>query len=182
MRTLSALIFACLPAAWSAAAVAQHSLYAGETTRVVKALSDQEIADYLAGKGMGYAKAAELNGYPGPAHVLDLAADLRLTPEQRVRTQQVFNSMQADATSVGRALVDRERELDASFAQKAVTPKSLAAADGDIASLQGRLRDIHLQAHLEQTAILTSEQIRKYDELRGYRERAAPKGQHHHGH
>ena len=118
MRTLSALIFACRPAAWSAAAVAQHSLYAGQTTRAGKALSDQRIADYLAGKGMGYATAAELTGYPGPAHVLELATDLRLTPEQQVRPHQVFQSMQADATSVGRALVDRERELDASFAHR----------------------------------------------------------------
>ena len=181
MHALSAYCFivACLVTAWCAAAAAQ-SPYTGEITRAVKALSDQDIADYLNGKGMGYAKAAELNGYPGPAHVLELASDLRLTPEQRARTQQVFNSMQADAISLGRAVVHRERELDASFAEKAVTPKSLAAAVGDIASLQGRLRDIHLRAHLEQTAILTSEQVRKYGELRGYQ--ALPTGKHPHGH
>ena len=35
---------------------------------------------------MGLAKAAELNHYPGPAHVLTLATELALTPDQKART------------------------------------------------------------------------------------------------
>jgi hypothetical protein len=31
---------------------------------------------------MGMAKAAELNGYPGPRHVLDLSPELHLTDAQ----------------------------------------------------------------------------------------------------
>ncbi len=34
------------------------------------------------GEGMGIVKYAELNGYPGPKHVLELVNELRLTEEQ----------------------------------------------------------------------------------------------------
>jgi hypothetical protein len=65
-----------------AAAANTDSPYVGQETRDIKALSQQDIDDYLNGRGMGYAKAAELNHYPGPRHVLDLAHTLALTPEQ----------------------------------------------------------------------------------------------------
>ena len=58
------------------------SPYAGQQARDIKALSPDEIQGYLTGQGMGLAKAAELNGYPGPLHVLELAAELKLTEEQ----------------------------------------------------------------------------------------------------
>jgi hypothetical protein len=34
--------------------------------------------------------------------------------------------------------------------------------------MQGQLRLVHLRAHLAQRAILTAEQVRRYDTLRGY--------------
>jgi len=43
---------------------------------------------------MGLAKAAELNHYPGPRHVLDLASELKLSEEQRLRIEQIYNTMQ----------------------------------------------------------------------------------------
>ena len=60
-------------------AMADVSSYAGQEMRAIKSLSPQEVADLLAGRGMGLAKAAELNHYPGPRHVLDLARELDLT-------------------------------------------------------------------------------------------------------
>lgn len=57
--------------------------------RLVKALSDQQIADLRAGRGIGMALPAELNGYPGPLHVLELADALGLTPEQRGRMRSL---------------------------------------------------------------------------------------------
>ena len=39
--------------------------YAGMQSRPIKALSEQQVADLQAGRGMGLALAAELNGYPG---------------------------------------------------------------------------------------------------------------------
>jgi len=50
-----------------------NSPYSGQGKREIKSLSQQEITGYLHGKGLGYAKTAELNQFPGPRHVLDLA-------------------------------------------------------------------------------------------------------------
>ena len=53
--------------------VAQSSRpYAGMQARAIKALSAEQIADLKAGRGLSLALAAELNGYPGPRHVLEL--------------------------------------------------------------------------------------------------------------
>ena len=69
MTALVAVLVGAAPAAWPQT----HQPYAGLQARPVKALSDQQIADLRAGRGMGLALAAELNGYPGPMHVLELA-------------------------------------------------------------------------------------------------------------
>jgi hypothetical protein len=145
-----------------------QSRYAGQESREIKAFSPQEVADLLAGKGMGFAKAAELNGYPGPAHVLELAAQLQLTPEQLARTEALFNRMQAQAVGIGRQLVQEERALDRQFASKSVTAASLQSALERIARLQAELRRVHLETHLEQTALLSDAQIAAYPKLRGY--------------
>ena len=51
------------------------SPYSGEEKRAVKALSDDDLKNYLEGNGMGFAKAAELNGVPGPKHILENEAN-----------------------------------------------------------------------------------------------------------
>ena len=144
------------------------SPYVGEQSRNIKALSEQEIADYLTGKGMGLAKAAELNGYPGPAHVLELADQLALSQAQKSRTEQVFARMQARARELGSRLIEEERRLDDSFAAKAVSRESLATSVSSIAMIQSELRAAHLQAHLEEIEILTEAQRAQYWHLRGY--------------
>jgi hypothetical protein len=142
--------------------------YAGQESRPIKALSPQDVQAYLEGKGMGLAKTAELNGYPGPAHVLALAAKLDLTMEQEQRTREINRQMEDKAVALGRQIVDEERALDALFAQQRVSPEPLAQALRRIGELQARLRQAHLEAHLTQTAILTVAQIAKYNVLRGY--------------
>jgi Spy/CpxP family protein refolding chaperone len=157
---------------------ASPSPYAGQQAREIKALSSAEQADLLAGKGMGLAKAAELNGYPGPAHVLELAADLALSAEQRERTQTVWQAMDARAKTIGQQVIDAERELDALFASKQVTRERLAAQLDRIGALQAQLRVVHLEAHLEQVRILTPEQTSRYAALRGYSSAAGAPGGH----
>jgi hypothetical protein len=76
------LIAAATLSLLATAALAQ-SPYAGMQTRPIKALSKQQVVDLKAGRGMGLALAAELNGYPGPIHVL--SDKLGLTPEQKAR-------------------------------------------------------------------------------------------------
>jgi Spy/CpxP family protein refolding chaperone len=146
-----------------------QSPYVGQESREIKALSPQEISDYVWGKGMGLAKAAELNGYPGPAHVLELAAQLDLTPEQKTKTEVLFKKMQARAITLGKELVEEERALDRLFASRAVNSESLGQALARIGRLQGQVRQVHLDAHVEQTALLMPTQVEKYNWLRGYR-------------
>src|SRR6476661_9848828 len=96
------------------AAIAQEP-YAGMQNRPIKALSEQQVADLGAGRGMGLALAAELNGYPGPSHVLELADKLELSAEQKNRVQQLFDSMKLEALPIGARLLEQEAELDRLF-------------------------------------------------------------------
>ncbi len=85
------------------------SPYTGEEQRAIKALSEEEIKDLLEARGMGLAKAAELNSYPGPLHVLQLAAELGLSDAQRKATDSLYASMRQRALSIGRQIVEAER-------------------------------------------------------------------------
>jgi Spy/CpxP family protein refolding chaperone len=156
------------------------SPYAGQQARSIKALSDGDITALLKGEGMGMAKAAELNGYPGPAHVLTLARQLGLTESQLQQVTAIHDRMSAAVKPLGAELVDRERALDKLFAKGEITPDHLAAETTAIGELQGRLRSVHLAAHLETRALLNPDQRARYLQLRGYGDRPAPM-QHHHG-
>jgi hypothetical protein len=154
----------------TALAVAQHhhQPYAGMHQRAVKALSDEQIADLRAGRGMGLALAAELNGYPGPLHVLEHADALALTPEQRLRTQELHDAMKRETVPLGERLIDEERELDRAFAQRIMTAEELTRLTAAIGATQGALRAAHLRYHLAQTELLTLQQRERYAVLRGY--------------
>jgi len=150
------------------------SPYRGQERQSIKALAPGEIEQLLRGEGMGLAKAAELNHYPGPRHVLDAAEQLGLSPAQREAGQTVFAAMQARALPLGAELLERERELDAAFAAGTMTDDALSRMVAQIARLHGELRTVHLRAHLEMRRILTSTQIRAYDQLRGYAAASEP--------
>jgi hypothetical protein len=127
----------------------------------VKALSKEQIADLRAGRGMGLALPAELNGYPGPAHVLELGDQLRLTKEQRIRLQEFPAAMKVEAIPLGERPMTQEADLDRQFATQSVTPASLQAASAEIGTMQGALRLAHLRYHLSPLDVLTPEQIRR---------------------
>jgi len=160
----------------SSAALAQ-SPYAGMQTRPIKALSAQQIDDLKAGRGMGLALAAELNGYPGPAHVLELSEKLALSPEQKERIQKLFESMKAESTPIGARLIEQESALDQQFASRSITPDALKKATTQIGATQAELRNAHLKYHLEMALILSPDQMKQYAELRGYTS-DAPAGHH----
>lgn len=153
--------------------------YAGMQSRQIKALSDQQIGDLRAGRGMGLALAAELNGYPGPSHVLELADRLELSPEQRTKVQDMFAAMKSETTPIGDRLIEQESDLDKQFASRTITADSLGSATATISKTQGELRQAHLKYHLLTAAVLDQSQLAKYAELRGYAS-DAPAQQHHH--
>jgi Spy/CpxP family protein refolding chaperone len=147
---------------------AEPSPYAGQQTRAIKSLSADEISGYLAGRGMGLARPAELNGYPGPRHVLDAADELKLTPAQTAALQGFFAEMRAAALPLGRALVARETELDRLFSGHEATEPALATLTAEIGRLEGELRAVHLRAHIRTQRLLTPAQVDAYNRLRGY--------------
>jgi hypothetical protein len=161
-----------------ATSVNAQTPYAGMQGRSIKALSDQQIADLSAGRGMGLALAAELNGYPGPSHVLELADKLDLSANQRASMQRLFDSMKAEAMPLGSKLIEQEADLDKQFATRTVTSESLRASTAAVAATQGMLRETHLKYHLSTGRILTQSQMTKYAELRGYG--SGHKRHHHH--
>jgi Spy/CpxP family protein refolding chaperone len=178
-RLLLCLALAVVPAAVSLAQ--SPSPYAGQERRSIKALSEKEIGDLQEGRGMGLAMAAELNSFPGPLHVLELAAELGLSDEQRDKTQALHKTMRERAQALGGRIIEAERTLDRAFAAGRIDQASLQAQVGIIATLQGELRAVHLAAHLTQRALLTPEQVARYDALRGYQGGATPPGGHSHG-
>lgn len=144
------------------------SPYVGQQTREIKALSPQEQRGWLEGQGMGLARAAELNGYPGPMHVLEHAAALRLTESQAAATRALMDAHKAQVRSLGAQLVEAERELDALLRDKTITEEQLRQRVEAIARLQGQIRASHLVTHLRQTKILDAAQVAQYNKLRGY--------------
>ena len=103
--------------------------YAGLETREIATLSEKDVDDLLAGRGWGFALAAELNGYPGPAHVLELAEELALTETQRVEVQAIFDAMNARARVLGAEFVatystspSRERILSIHVPSRFIIP------------------------------------------------------------
>lgn len=151
-----------------ATAALAESPYADQVNAPIKALTAEEQAALLDGQGAGFARAAELNGYPGPKHVLELSEQLGLSESQRHATQALFDRMRAGARAEGAALVEAERTLDALYASKKATRESVDAQLGRIEALRARLRGLHLNAHLEQAALLTRHQIAMYAQVRGY--------------
>jgi hypothetical protein len=187
---ISQKVFACVLLANAGAAFAQHgwhagaspapSPYAGQQVREIKALSAAQTADLLAGKGMEQAKAAELNGYPGPMHVLELAGPLALSAAQIQDSEALLARHRAEARALGARLVEAERELDTAFAGKQIDAAQLDLLTQRIGLLQAELRASHLRTHLRQAGLLTSTQVALYVELRGYtgEPKAAAPGQH----
>jgi len=142
--------------------------YAGLQERDIRALAPERVADLLAGRGTGYALAAELNHYPGPTHVLELGAQLELSAEQQDAVSSIKTAMQHEAVRLGAQLVDREEELDRAFRSGAITPQEISSLTSKIADVEGKLRNIHLQAHVQTVEVLTEAQVARYDDLRGY--------------
>ncbi len=141
---------------------------ADQKTPAIKAFSDEEIQGLLNGEGMGVAKVAELNHYPGPRHVLDLKDQLNLSEKHRVETQKLFDTMHAQAVRLGKLIIEKEQELENLFAKKEGDENKIKALVQKIARFQGELRFIHLQAHFRMKAVLSPEQISQYDLLKGY--------------
>jgi Spy/CpxP family protein refolding chaperone len=144
------------------------SPYVGFETREVKTLSTDKQEGLKRGAGLSYALAAEMNGYPGPLHVLELSDQLGLDAEQKKRTQVIYDKMRREAVAAGEALIAAEAHLDRMFQMKHASYDRVEAQTSVIAGQEAKLRAIHLNAHLTMNDILTPDQRASYDRLRGY--------------
>lgn len=151
---------------------AQHgqagSPYVEFMVRTIKAMSESQVADLRAGRGMGLALAAELNSYPGPKHVLELAVQLNINDERRKQLADMSAEMTTETAALGEQIIALEAELDRLFAHRTVTLASLESTTQAIGLRQASLRAAHLKYHLTTRGMLTSEQTLMYDRLRGY--------------
>lgn len=168
MLKLASIAGVMLFASSVAASPGQTAPYAGQDRREIKALSAEDVQGYLDGSGLGFAKTAELNHFPGPRHVLEHAQALGLSDAQKESTARIFAAMQSEAKRLGAAYIEKERELDRLFASGEIGSEILQSTLEQIGRIQARIRRVHLQAHLEQKALLTTEQVARYDSLRGY--------------
>lgn len=127
---------------------------------------------------MGASLPAELNGVPGPLHVLQMAHRLGLGPGQRAALDRITAEMKASAQRLGEDVVAAEAALDQAFKAGTADEGLVLEATSRIAALQGRLRATHLVAHLRTRQLLSAEQIAAYNVARGYTE--APRRSHQH--
>jgi hypothetical protein len=148
--------------------------YAEQIQTSVRGLSEAEIADLRNGRGMGLARPAEINGYPGPRHVLDLAGELSLTDAQRSAVQALFEQMQAEAVPLGEEILRQYAVLEQSFRDGHASMEDVVARTGQLGEIEGRLRATHLRYHLLTRPLLTDEQNVAYSRLRGYTESSTP--------
>ena len=144
------------------------SPYSGQEARRIKVFSDEDLQALRTGAGWGLAKPAELNGLPGPTHLLELREAIPLSAQQVLALETLFADMNARAREQGARLIALETALDEGFAQGTVTPERLRGLLGQIATVRADLRFTHLSTHLETPPLLSQEQIARYNALRGY--------------
>jgi Spy/CpxP family protein refolding chaperone len=156
------------------------SAYAELLDGEIRGIDPDTVAGYLAGEGLGLALPAELNGYPGPRHVLELRAELDLTSEQKEQVQALFDAMQPQAVELGEAILAAEAALENDFRNRTIEEESLKSQLQQIGALQAQLRFVHLRTHLETVEILSPHQVRQYNSLRGYEQ--MPAGHDHQDH
>ncbi len=145
-----------------------HSKYAGQENRAIKSLSAEDIAELKRGGGWGLAKAAELNGVPGPIHLLEMKDEIGLDETQRAAIGAIYRRMKSRAIHHGERLINLERRLESGFRDRTITDALLRASLSAIAEAKKELRYVHLAAHIETLKVLSEKQIRTYNALRGY--------------
>ena len=163
-------VMALLPMPLAAQHDHARSPYAGLAIDTASTMTLENADQLRRGEGMGLALVAELNGYPGPKHAIELADMIGLSEGQVTRLEAVREAMTAQAIDAGAEILESEADLTALFQDGAADEAAVAALTLHIGRITGRLRAIHLQAHVKTRALLTQDQLRAYDEHRGYRE------------
>lgn len=163
------------PVAAQQPVLATNSDYATQAnTRAIKTLSAKEIDDLRNGRGSGFAKAAEFNGLPGPAHLLEMQSQIGLSTDQVKQVEALAADMKSRAIPLGVRLIDLEKRLNLGFARATMTTARLKEILGEIAETRSALRYVHLSTHFASARVVTKQQSAHYAQLRGYDMSAMP--------
>lgn len=149
-------------------AVDPEAPYAGWQTREIKALSDADLDALRQGEGWGLALSAELNGVPGPAHLLELREEIPLSADQVAAIEDIVRAMRIDAVAAGARLIAAEAAIEAAFRADGLDAQRLRALIAEAEAARAALRFIHLSRHLSTPPLLSTDQIARYNSLRGY--------------
>jgi hypothetical protein len=133
-------------------------------------LLPEEVEGLVSGKGMALALAAEVNGYPGPRHVLDAAeaGQLLLRPDQHAAVERLNAQMLEEAQAKGQEILRVETDLAHRFREGRIDDPSLRETLNRVGQFRAELRFIHLRTHLTTRALLAADQIARYNTVRGY--------------
>lgn len=145
-----------------------HSPYAGFEEREIKTLSQDDVDELRRGGGWGLALPAELNGVPGPAHLLELRDEIPLEEGQVAKIEAVFERMREAAIPAGERLIEAERAIEEGFAERSLDSEGLRQRLAEAEEARAELRFVHLATHLDTLPILDDDQVARYNELRGY--------------
>ena len=151
-----------------AAPLMTGSPYAGQEMRELKTLSEEDLAEIRSGTGWGLAKVAELNGVPGPAHLLELKDAIPLSPDQVAAIEAIYTEMKAEAIAAGAKFIAAETALEQAFRDGGPDQDTLRVLLNQVANARRDLEYVHLSRHLSAPALLAPAQIARYNELRGY--------------
>jgi len=163
-------VLLCMPVglAYADSGSDHRSKYIGQEAREIKTLSVEDMDELSTGKGWGLAKAAELNGVPGPIHLLEMKTEIKLSVEQIELIEGLYDKMKEQAVPLGLELIDLEKELNEAFATRNIDEERLKDILNRISDVYGKLRFAHLSTHLKTPEILTDSQMKLYNKLRGY--------------
>ena len=153
-----------------------HQPYAGQEQPSVSSLAAADLNALKKGQGWGLANPAELNGYPGPIHVLKLVERLELIKAQISQVRAIYTKTNANARHISKAFVNSEVEPDALFKTGAATPDAIQRALKKSLQFRAELRAAHLNTHNKTVQRLTQHQRHLDSQLRRYSHKGAHSG------
>lgn len=150
------------------AAPSPQNPYAGQQIRNITSLSADDQKALGNGEGWGLAKPAELNGVPGPVHLIELAKEIGLTTSQVEKLKALYEEMKVQAIALGKDYIAKEKALDDYFRSGQFRDLALREKVDQAAQALANLRFLHLSYHHRTLNIVTPEQVTQYNQLRGY--------------
>ena len=135
-----------------------------------RSLTPEEIRGLQEGEGMGLARAAEFNGYPGPSRILEAAraGQIEIYADQRQAIERILAAATSKAQALGLQILAQEAALEAGLRAGRMADADLSRQVEEIGQARAELRLTHLRAHLLATSLLRPEQIEEYYQFRGY--------------